>query len=140
MLDRIPFGGSARIMADGDGQLIRVHQFLLKRQLPGAAARAIAAAAIGQDKQLGRVGIAAATFAAPPLAKGFHREEWRVVGGAHDDSPTIGLNVVNSVRDGQTLGLRTEVVVLDQKRVRLHTRPLFLNWPTSSFFLVSTLI
>src|SRR6266436_4120877 len=47
MLDRVPFGGSAWIMADGDGQLIGVHQFLLESQLPSTAACAIAAAAVG---------------------------------------------------------------------------------------------
>ena len=31
-------------------------------------------------------------------------------------------------------------MVLNQDGVWLQTRPLFLNWPTSSFFLVSTLM
>ena len=37
MLDRVPFGGSARIMADRDGQLIGVHQFFLESEPPGTA-------------------------------------------------------------------------------------------------------
>src|SRR5437867_6937322 len=101
-------------MADGDGQLIGVREFFLESELPGAAAGAIAAAAIGEDEQFGRVGIAFATFPAPPLAKGFDREQWCVVGGAHDDHPAIGLEVVNAVGDGQTMGLRAEVMILDQ--------------------------
>src|SRR5207244_11881077 len=49
-------------------------------------------------------------------ANGVGGEEWRVVGSADADHAAIGLNDVNAVRKGQTLGLGTEVMVLNQNR------------------------
>ena len=47
MLDGIPLGGAGGIMTDRDAELIGIYQFFLQGELPGAAARAIAAAAVG---------------------------------------------------------------------------------------------
>src|SRR5207253_4077298 len=107
----------------------------LEGEFPGSAACAIAAAAISKNEQFGRVGITAATLAAPPLAKGFHREEWRVVGSAHDNHPAIGLKVVKAVRDSQPLGLGTEVVILNQDRLSAPYPTVVLEL-TNQFFLL----
>ena len=74
VLDRVPFGGTARIMTNGHGQLESVGQLFLESQLPGTTARAIAPTAVGKDEQFRGIGVTVATFATPPLAKGFDGE------------------------------------------------------------------
>src|SRR5688572_1195296 len=89
MLDGIPLGGSGRIMADGDANLIEVHEFFLQGELPSATACSIAASVISQDEQFRSVGVTARAVTAPRLANGFHREIWSVMRGADDDHPAI---------------------------------------------------
>ena len=48
MLDRVPLGGSAGIVADGDRQLAAIDEVFLQCPLPGATL--IAVAAIGEDE------------------------------------------------------------------------------------------
>jgi len=52
MFDRIPLGGTWRIVADGNGQLIRIAELMLQMVFPGPRTSAVGAAAIGKDQQL----------------------------------------------------------------------------------------
>ena len=81
-------------MAHGHGQLIGIHQFFLERVFPETALCAVAAATIGQDKQVRRLAIALASFPAPPVDDRFHRELGRVMRSAHHDGAAIGLRII----------------------------------------------
>ena len=52
MLDGVPFRSAARVVGDGNGKGKRVGQLGLQFGLPGVAATAVAAAAVGQDEKL----------------------------------------------------------------------------------------
>src|SRR5260370_7482097 len=49
VLDGIPFGGTGRVVRDGDDEPETIAQLPLNLLLPGATLRAITAARIGQD-------------------------------------------------------------------------------------------
>jgi hypothetical protein len=55
VLDGIPFGGTGRVVRDGDDEPETIAQLPLNLLLPGATLRAITAARIGQDEDVAGV-------------------------------------------------------------------------------------
>src|SRR6266540_2063090 len=117
MLDRIPLGGSGRIMGDCDAQASRVRH-TLQSALPSVHPRPIGAAGVGQDEELAGTGMSRASGAPPPLVDGVGREGWRVVRRTDDDEPVGAGHVVDPVGDGHALGVAAEVIHAD-----VHRRP-----------------
>jgi len=62
------------------------------------------------------------------------------VRNAHDESAAILSGVVNTIGNGDAGAIRAEVVIEDPAGAAFPTRPGFLKLPTSSRFLVSTLM
>ena len=87
---------------------------MLQIELPGSRPAAVAAAAVGEDLQRGGLAIAFAALGAPPLLDAVDGELGGVGGGADEDGSGIGLQVLDSVGDGATLGVGGEVVVAHQ--------------------------
>lgn len=135
MLDGIPLGGAGRIMTNRDAKLIGIHQFFLERELPGATARPIAAATVGQDKQLRSVGVKPGAFQTPPLADGFHGKDRSIVGGANDNRASVGLQIVDPIGDGPALGLGTEIMVLDRDGSAAPDPTVIFEFANQFFFL-----
>jgi len=82
VLDRIPLRSAGGIMADRHAELIGIHQLFLERIFPQTTPGPIAAAAIGQDEQVRRLGIALASFGAAPEDDRFHGKLGGIMGGA----------------------------------------------------------
>src|SRR5271157_4393291 len=99
-------------MADRHSELIGIDQFFLERVFPQTTPGPIAAAAIGQDEQVRRLGIALAPFRAPPGDDRFHGELGGVMGGADHDRTPIGLGIIEATRNGDPLGLRGKIMVV----------------------------
>ena len=117
MFDGIPFRAPCGIVGHGDGEAVEVAEMVLQGVLPGAVAVAVAATAIGEDDELGGVGIARAAFGAPPGSEVVDGEEGGVAGDADADEAAVGERVVDAVRDGEAAGLGAEVVVVDRDRL-----------------------
>ena len=97
MLYRIPFRASCRIVGNSDGELVDIAEVVLEGVLPGADAVGVAAAAIGEDDELGGVGVAGAACAAPPGIQVVDGEEGGVGGDADRDEAAVGERVVDAV-------------------------------------------
>lgn len=113
MFDRVPFGSAGRIVGHGNGQGVRVGQLGLKLRLPGITAMAVAAAGVGQDKNLARAGVATGTFLLPPMGDGMGGESGSVVRNTHHKGAVILGDVVDAIRNGDADGVGAEVVVKD---------------------------
>jgi hypothetical protein len=85
---------------------------------PSSATIAVPAG-IAEDEELSGMGTAKQALLAPPMCDGVSSEGGSVMGNADHDGASIGEPIIDPVRDGNAVG--------------------FLNWPTSSDFLVSTL-
>ena len=140
MFDRVPFGSAGRIVGHGNGQGERVGQLGLKLRLPGVTAIAVAAAGVGQDENLARAGIATGTFLLPPMGDGMGGESGSVVGNTHDEGTAILGDVVDAIWNGDADGVRAEVVIKDTAGAAFPTAACIPEVPTSSRFLVSTLM
>ena len=114
MLDGIPFRASCGIVGEGHFELVEIAEMVLEGVLPGAVAVAVAAAAIGEDDELGGVGIAGAAFGGPPGSEVVDGEEGGVAGDADTDEAAVRESVVDAVGDGQAAGKGAEVVIVDQ--------------------------
>ena len=62
MVDGVPLGGAAGVVADSDGELVRVNKAGLEGILETADAGSVAAAGVGEDQQ----------FTGPGLSRGPH--------------------------------------------------------------------
>ena len=113
MLDGVVLGTAGGIVGDGDFEAVGIAEGMLQGVLPGAGVAAVAAAAVGEDSELGGVGIAALTGGSPPVVETVDREERRVVGVADDDGAVVGEQVVDAVGNGEAVGEGAEVVVED---------------------------
>ena len=66
MLNGIPLGGSGGIVADGDRHTEAIDQLLLKGMFPSSDPGSVTPTAVGQDEQLGSIGIVPSPGVAPP--------------------------------------------------------------------------
>ena len=112
MFDGIPLGGARREVANGDRKAERIAEALLQCFLPGAAACAVTAPAIGEDEQFARGRVALASFSQPLLRDGIDGEGWRVVTSTYEHRASVGQHVVNAVGSHEAGGFGTEIVVL----------------------------
>ncbi len=96
MFDLVPLARSRREMANGNGQTRFVRQ-LLQFQFPQPQPPAVAAAAIGRDEQVPRLGIQLAAFGAPPTANGCDGESAGVMVGPHVHESRVAVHVVNAI-------------------------------------------
>ena len=74
------------------------------------------------DEELPGAWIADRAFLAPPMRNGVRRKGGSVMRDAHHDRPPIGEQIVDTVRDGNTGGIRAEIVVVDQAGRQIPTR------------------
>ena len=116
---RIPLRAACRIVGHGDREPVHIAETVLEGVLPRAGAVGVAAAAIGEQDELGGLGIAGSAFAAPPSSEVVDGEEGGVGGDADRDEAAVGERVVDAVGDGQAGGMGAEVVVVDRDRGRL---------------------
>ena len=122
VLDGVPFGSASRVVSNGERQTERIGQLRLEFSFPSAATIAIAAAGVAQNEELPRVWIAAQSLLAPPMCDGVGRKGRCVMRDAHHDRPSIGYQIIDSVRDGDAGGVGAEVVIVDQARRQIPTR------------------
>ena len=66
------------------------------------------------DEELPGAWIADRAFLAPPMRNGVRRKGGSVMRDAHHDRSSIGEQIVDAVRNGDTGGIRAEIVVVDQ--------------------------
>ena len=139
VLHLVPLAGSRWEMAHRNRKPRLIGQ-ALEFQFPKAQPIAVAAAAIGRDEQVGRLGIEPLSLVTPPPPDGRHRKSGRVMVGAHIDKPRILSQIVNAIGVGARHQRTRKIVALHPGAVplRRHWRPGFSKSPTSSFFLVST--
>gem|GEM_PF-2607054 len=83
MLNRIPFGSTGWVMANGDFQTQMVSQLFLDLLLPQVRTTTIAAAGICQDQKLGLTWVEQTTLTLPPADNHVHSELGSVGGLAH---------------------------------------------------------
>ena len=66
MIDRIPLGGAAGVVTDGDLEAMRVDEACLESILEAANARRVAATGVGEHQQFAGVGVVLESFGLPP--------------------------------------------------------------------------
>ena len=81
-----------------------VAESMLQTLLPSPQSVAIAAATVGEDVQVGGVGVASAAGGAPPVFGAVDGEEGRVMGLSDDDSAGIGVRIIDAVGHAEALG------------------------------------
>jgi hypothetical protein len=59
---------------------------------------------------------------------------------ADHDGASVGEQIIDAIGDGDACGIGSEIVIVDQTGDRSQRVPGFLKAPTSSRFLVSTLM
>ena len=116
MLDGIPFGSAGGEVAHGHLQIKAIGDLLLEGPFPGAHPRPVAAAAVGQNEQLGDVRIVPAPAMAPPPGDIACGKFGRVMRGADENRSSVGHHIINPIRNGHALSLRAEVMILDGGR------------------------
>ena len=122
MFNGVPFGSASRVVRHGEGQAEGVGQLRLEFGFPGAATSAIAAAGVAQDEELTGAGIAYRAFLAPPMCNGVRRKGGCVMRDADHHRPSIGQQVIDPVRNGDTGRVGAEVVVIDQAGRKIPAR------------------
>ena len=80
---------------------------MLQTLLPSPQSVAIAASTVGEDVQLGGVGVASAAGGAASVVEAVRGEEGPVIGLSDDDSAGIGLRIIDAVGHGKALRLGT---------------------------------
>ena len=139
MLDLVPLAGARWEMTYVNREP-QVRRQILQRHLPQSTAAAVAASSIGGDQQFAGPRIALGPHLLPPPADRAYRELRRVVIDAHAHPALVQAQVENSVRNdfAQLLSTKSWITTSSGSPLGCHSRPPFLNGPTSSFFLVST--
>ena len=99
MFDRIPFGGSGRIVADMQSQTCFISQ-LLQGYFPESIFGPITTATIREQQDLLCLGIVLFAKLFPILADGFHRKGSPVVVGPEVDNALLFQRILDPVRDG----------------------------------------
>src|SRR5437763_8606404 len=118
----VPFGSTRRVVGDGESQAEGVGQLGLEFGFPCAATSAVASTGVAEDEELPGTRIASRRFLPPPMCNGVRGEGGCVMRDAHHDRPTICEQIVDTVRDGDTGGIRAEIVVIDQTGRQIPTR------------------
>src|ERR1700674_217093 len=85
VLNGIPLGGSGRVVAHRDGQLVAVTDSVLQAGFPDARTMAIAAASVGQDQDAVGVWIVPSALESPPALDGVNGELGGSTGRADAD-------------------------------------------------------
>jgi hypothetical protein len=122
VLNGVPFGSASRVVGNSESQTKRIGQLRLKFCFPGAATIAIAAACVTQNEELPGAWIATRSLLAPPMRDGVGCKGGGVVRDAHHDRPSISKQIIDTVRDGDSGGVGSEVVVIDQAGRQIPTR------------------
>ena len=122
MLNGVPFGSASRVVGNGESQTERIGQLSLEFSFPGAATVAIAAASVAQNEELPGAWIAARSLLTPPMRDGVGGKGGCIVRDAHDGRPSIGEQIIDTVRDGDAGGVGAKVVVVDQAGRQIPTR------------------
>src|SRR5579883_2790098 len=118
MLDLVPLAGSRREVADVDREAELVRE-PLQFVLPDVRPIAVAAARVGGDEQVSRLGVALAAHLLPPRRDRGDREDRRVVVDADVDEAVVGRNVIDAVGDGLADRVVGEVVHVHHLRFAL---------------------
>jgi len=99
MLNRIPFGGAGRIMADRDFQLVRLTEIVPEMIPPCCMGRTVATAIVGKDENPTSLGITLRSILFPPGADGVDGEGGCVMAETEIDGAFVRDCVVDAVRD-----------------------------------------
>ena len=100
-----------------------IGQLRLELGFPSAATIAVTAAGIAQNEELSRAWITEQSLLAPPMCDGVSSEGGGVMGDADHDGPSIGEQIIDAVRDGDTRGIGAEVVIVDPAGRQIPARP-----------------
>jgi hypothetical protein len=114
VLNGVPFGSACGVVGHGESQTEGVGQLRLELGFPATAPSAIAATSVAQDKELPGARIAGRPFLSPPMCNSVCRKGGGVMRDADHDRPPVGEQIVDTVRDGDTGGIRTEIVIIDE--------------------------
>jgi len=112
--DGVVLGGPGGIVGHGDGESQLVTEKPLELVLPGAPRGGVAAAGIGQDQQVLGVGVAPVSFPTPPAGDGSDGKGGGLVTDADEHRTAVSLEIINAVGEGDALGERAKVMVVDR--------------------------
>lgn len=135
VFDGVVLGLAWGIVCDADGEAVGIAEAMLQAELPGAGSVAVAAATVGEEGQLGGVGVAGAAGGAPPVVEAVDGKEGRVMGLADKDRAGIGVQVVDAVGHSEAARLGAEVVVVDADGLAFPSGTGILEVPDKLFFL-----
>lgn len=113
VLDGIPFGSAGGVVGNSYCQAKAVAELALKLGFPGARTATVAATGVGKDEQLPAAMVATSTVALPPTGDRVGGKGCRVMRDPYIDRASVGEQVVDTVRDRDTNGIRTEIVIID---------------------------
>src|SRR5260370_37375068 len=90
---------------------------------PGAGTTAVTAAGIAEDEELLGAWITEQSLLAPPMSAGVSGEGGGVMGDTDHDGSSIGEQIIDAVRDGDTRGIGREVAIIDQTGSKIPALP-----------------
>src|SRR3990172_326499 len=99
MFDLVPFARPGWEMTNGNGKTGFTRQSL-QLQFPQSQPGAIAAAAIGRDEQVSRLGVQLAAFGSPPTANGRDGESTGVVVDPDIYKSGVAVHVIDPIGVG----------------------------------------
>ncbi|OWK43309.1 TPR repeat-containing protein [Fimbriiglobus ruber] len=135
MLNRVPLGATAGVVAHRHLQVEGVSQPFLQLTLPHPRPTAITATRVRQDQEFGSVRETTATVALPPRDNRIDRKLRRVGRFAHVHVTAVVLYQVDAIRGGPALGVTEEVISVDLVRLVAPGLPILLEVADQLFFL-----
>src|ERR1019366_5069783 len=139
-VNRVVLGGAGGIVGHGDGKPQSIAEVLLELVLPSPTRGGMAAAGVGQDRQV--LGIGVAQAALPPPQREMEVTAKAEVSWLMPTNTEPRLACGSYVPNGRAMPVARERKSWSLTGVgtRSHFRPGFLKLPTSSRFLASTLM
>lgn len=113
MFDRIPFGGTRRIMTDLDLYAETIAKSVLELELSESGAIPVATSTIGQDQKLVGIGIVIHTYLQPPCRDRIDGEFGSVPTCSDTDKPLIANRVIDAVGYGHSVAIGRKVMIHD---------------------------
>src|SRR5262249_16662951 len=113
MLNGIPLGSASGIVSDGDIEVEGIGDLRLDFRFPAATPTAVAAAGVGENKNLTGPRVLKGSFTPPPMSDRMSRKGRCVVRDANDNRTAVVNWLVDTIRYGNADSVGAEIVIMN---------------------------
>lgn len=86
---------------------------MLKMIFPGFDSSSVTTTAICKYEELRNIGIARPSFKLPPFDNTIDGKSRSIVAGADKNTALISLDIIDSIRDTNTIGIASKIMIVD---------------------------